>query len=247
MPQQPVNKRNYIISPLEKAIKKNIVPQSPKYSKNVHNQQEKKISASLFPQNSKNVEKLSFYFDAQNRFYRSFRQDYQLEVHGKILVNCITKEEALTGVPKIIERTFHLNEKYMDIYLNNGFIKFIKNIKCTFNNNVAVNCDTLAFQDFPVFPLYHDIESSLVPSTDQSKLSNLLLCDIPSQFELKNISNLISGESKTKCTDTDTNRIFKTPLPIYPFRSSPQFYKNRMKSAEPLEDPVCNFFLKEFT
>ena len=229
-------------TPFEKSIKNLASQDTFRYSKNVKSLQERKIEGSLFPLHSKTCEKICFVFPP-NRKYMSFKQDAVLELHGRILVDCENLSSLSLTTNEIVR--FHLVEHLMGIYLNNGINKFLKGIKCSFNDSNFVNCSTLSFSDFNTFELFSDIENSLLKSTDTLKASNRSN-DIPSQFELATISDKdygYIGESNDSADDLTTPRIWKTTLPIYPFRSNPSFFQNRLNaaSASSVNTPtVCN-------
>ena len=199
--------------PIEKSLKNNSSQSSFRYSKNVSSLEEKKICAELFPNNTKNVEKLSFLFEPSKK-YIGFRENIHLEIIGKILVKCSQTSKAKPD--ETVEKTLHLNEKKMKIYMPNGIGKAVKNVRVNFNHSTAVNCSTLSFQSFNTFELYNDIEISLLRDSDEFKLSNLLQNDIVSQFELERVSELIAGESEESFSNTTTPRVFRTTLPCYP-------------------------------
>ena len=208
---QPSNK--ILRSPIEKSLKNNSSQNSFRYSKNVSDLQEKRIRAQLFPLNTKKVEKMSFLFDPSTK-YTSFRENIHLEVVGKLLVRC--SQTSLAKPDEIVDKTLHLNEKKMKIYMPNGIGKAIRNIRVSFNHATSVNCSTLSFQSFNTFELYNDIEISLLKESDEFKLSNLLQNDIISQFELGRVSELIAGESEESYININTPRGFRTTLPCYP-------------------------------
>lgn len=215
--------------PFEKALKNFYDNDSVKFSKNIKYFEEKELEGKLFPANSKTPEKLSFVFDPRPQ-YISFRQDVHLSIYGQIKVIC-NPVGANDVVDQKTKKTFMLNEKMMNMYLNSGINKFIRNVKCTFNNNTLIDCSTLSFQDFNTFDLYHAIESSLLKESDPLKASNQNL-DILSQFELSKIKELIDPEGKENVESTENyQRLFQTTLPLFPLRKLPPFYKNRINST----------------
>ena len=216
-------------SPLEKSLKTSSSPNNFRYSKNVSELQEKTVQGVLFPSNSKKIEKISFTIDPSKK-YIGFRENIHLEIHGKILLKCIATKVKPSADDVAENVTLHLNEKLMSIYLNNGINKFISNVKCTFNNSSNLNCSTLSFQDMNAFELYNDLEISLLKSSDEFKLTNFLQNDIISQFELNKLEEL-AGESEENLKDVKSSRIFRTTLPIFPFRTFPKFYKNRIDAS----------------
>jgi hypothetical protein len=215
--------------PFKKALKNFYDNDSVKFSKNIKYFEEKEIAGNLFPANTKTPEKISFVFDPRKE-YVSFRQDLHLSIYGQIKVIC-NPVDANNEADTKIEQTFMLNEEMMKMYLNSGINKFIRNVTCTFNNNHLIDCTTLSFQDFNCFELYQNIETSLLKSSDPFKASNKDL-DILSQFELSTIQDTIKPEGKENVTSTpDLQRLFQSTLPLFPFRNTPRFHKNRVNST----------------
>ena len=218
----PVNKVNILKSPLEKSIKSIATADPFRFSKNVHSLSEKKISADLFPVNSETCQQLSFNFKPSTS-YLSFRESLHLQVFGKIIVKTTDPDGAI--------KNFHLSEDAMNIYLNDGFSKFVKGVKTTFNNHVTLDTSTLSFMDLNTFEIYSAIETSFLKSTDEFKKSNLMNNDIISQLELDQIKSLVTGEVFGDIEDITTSRKFSCSIPTFPFRLYPSFFKNRLKSA----------------
>ena len=218
----PKHLSNILKGPLEKSIKYIAGSEPFRYSKNVSNLCAKRVQADLFPPNSTSCQQMSFTLKPSKK-YISFRQDCHLEVYAKILVNTTDENDVV--------HLFHLNEKIMNIYLNDGFSKFIKNVKCVFNNSVSLDTSTLSFQDLNVFEMYNAIETSFLKNTDEFKQTNLMLNDIISQFELSQIKAKIVGEQGGDIDNISSDRIFTCTLPIFPFRLYPSFYKHRLRSS----------------
>ena len=238
----PAATSKIVRSPLEKSLKSLINEnESFKYSKNISHMEEKDKEGVLFPKNDKTPKKITFDFEPNNS-YISFRENLHLSILGKIKVVC--NKKLLAGALETTDTTFALNEEKMKIYLPGGINKFIKNVKCTFNNNVPVNCSTLAFQDFNTFELYHNIETSLLKDSDEFKASNRQL-GIVSQMELSGIKDIIKPEKAAYISELDNLRCFQSTLPCYPFRKYPSFIKNRIKStlASNPNIPTVSFFL----
>lgn len=229
-------------SPLEKSLKRLSENESFKYSKNIIHLEEKEKEGVLFPKNVKNPTKITFNFEPNNS-YISFREDLHLSIIGKIKVIC--RKQLNDGTVDTVDVTFALNEELMKIYLPGGINKFIKNVKCTFNNNIPVNCSTLSFQDFNTQELYHNIETSLLKDSDDFKASNRKL-GILSQMELAGIKDILKPEKAAYISELDNLRLFQTVLPSFPFRKYPSWMKNRIKStlaSNPNIPTVIFFFL----
>ena len=237
----PAATSKIVRTPLEKSLKSLNENESFKYSKNIIHMEEKDKEGVLFPKNDITPKKISFDFEPNNS-YISFRENLHLSILGKIKVVC-NKKLADGTLDTDTDTTFALNEEKMKIYLPGGINKFIKNVKCTFNNNVPVNCSTLAFQDFNTFHLYHTIETSLLKDSDEFKASNRKL-GIVSQMELSGITDIIKPEKSAYITELNNLRCFQSTLPCFPFRKYPSFIKNRIKStlASNPNIPTVNFF-----
>ena len=219
MPATPNNK-HVLRSPFEKAIKNSSAINEYRYSKNIKTFEEKRLKADLFPihQARGKREKITFTFPPNSKFL-SFRKDVNLELHGRIIVQCIADEVSTQSPSKSTPPTkqaFHLSEHKMNVYLNNGINKFIKNIRCTLNDTLSVNTSTLSFNDYNSFSLYHDIETSFLKSTDPFLESNKLMDNI-SQLTLPTINNEqyggYTGETIETMNDIKTPRIWRTTLP----------------------------------
>ena len=223
----PQIKSHILKSPIEKSIKFSSTSEHLRYSKNVANLSEKKIQANRIPNSSKKCQKLYFNIEPSQR-YISFRNDCNISINAKVLVSC-------TDLETSVSKTFHLKESLMNIYLNSGFIKFINNVKCTFNHVLTLDSSTLSFQDFNVMELYHNIETSFLKSSDEFKKTNLLINKICTQFELDSLkppSTPVIGDL-AEASDVTSSRLWTSSLPLFPFRNVPPYYKNRLNSATP--------------